>query len=252
MAWPGHRPGPDRESTSVAPGMNSPASPATSRVSETRVPVDHRPTTLSGRRNAGLEHRTEQELLRVREPVLAWHKDLAPDRTRVEVHAPVMARPAQGAKQDPIRPSSPGRSRTRGLTRARRTRQEESLLLIAGPMRGLDRAVPAQGPVLREPGLIRESLCCRTSNQQVRCRGVLIQAVSLGSSRLRQQALLVRTVRLYSASLEFPESEPRTPSRARPGRGPAWPGPATPIPCDHQRPATCRRRALPQIRECRV
>jgi hypothetical protein len=56
--------------------MNSPAGPATSRASETRAPKADRLTNLSGRLNAGLEHRTERELLRVREPVLAWHKDL--------------------------------------------------------------------------------------------------------------------------------------------------------------------------------
>ncbi len=56
--------------------MNSPASPATSRAPETRTPKADRLTNLSGRLNAGLEHRTERELLRVREPALAWHKDL--------------------------------------------------------------------------------------------------------------------------------------------------------------------------------
>jgi len=56
--------------------MNSPAGPATSQASETRAPKADRLTNLSGRRNAGLEHRTERELLRVREPALAWPKEL--------------------------------------------------------------------------------------------------------------------------------------------------------------------------------
>jgi hypothetical protein len=60
----------------MAPGMNSPAGPATSRAPEPRAPKADRLTNLSGRLNAGLVHRTERELLRVREPALAWHKDL--------------------------------------------------------------------------------------------------------------------------------------------------------------------------------
>jgi len=181
----------------------------------------------------------------------AKHRELAPDRIPAEL-APVMARAVQGTKQDPTRPSSPGRSRTKGLTRARRTRQVERVLLTAGPMRGLDRAVPAQGPVLREPGGTRESLFCRTSNRQVTCQAVLIQEASRGYSRQRHQAPLVRTARRFSTGQKVPEAVLAAPSRARPGRGPAWPGPATPIPCDRQRPATCRRRALPRIRECRA
>ena len=163
-----------------------------------------------------------------------------------------MARAVQGAKQDPTRPSSPGRSRTKGLTRARRTREVQWALLTVGPMRGLDRAVPAQGLVLREPGGTRESLLCRTSNRQLTCQAVLIQEVSRGYSRQRHQAPLVRTARRCLTGQEVPEAELPAPSRARPGRGPAWPGPATPIPSDQQRPATCRRRALPRIRECRA
>ncbi len=182
---------------------------------------------------------------------LAWHKDLAPDRTPAKL-APVMARAVQGAKQDPTRPSSPGRSRTKGLTRARRTREVERVLLTAGPMRGLVRAASAQGLVLREPGGSRESLLCRNSNRQVTCRAVLIQEVSRGYSRQRHPAPLVRTVRRFSTGKNVPEADLAVPSRARPGRGPTWPGPATPIPSDHQRPATCRRRALPRIRECRA
>ena len=232
----------------MAPGMNSPAGPATSRASETRAPRASRLTNLSGRHNAGLEHRTERELLRVREPALAWHKDLAPDRTPAEL-APVMARAVQGAKQDPTRPSSPGRSRTKGLTRARRTREVQRALLTVGPMRGLDRAVPAQGLVLREPGGNRESLFCRTSNRQVTYQAVLIQEVSREDSRQGHPAPLVRTVRRFSTGQNVPEADLAVPSRARPGRGPTRPRPATPIPSDHQRPATCRRRALPRIRE---
>src|SRR5271166_3983084 len=121
----------------------------------------------------------------------AKHQDLAPDRTPAEL-APVMARAVQGAKQDPTRPSSRGRSRTKGLTRARRTREVERVLLTAGPRRGLVRAASAQGLVLGEPGGTRESLFCRTLNRQVACQAVLIQGVSRGYSRQRHQAPLVR------------------------------------------------------------
>src|SRR5208283_2469141 len=168
----------------------------------------------------------------------ARHKELAPDRTPAE-HAPVMARAVQGAKQDPTRPSSPGRSRTKGLTRARRAREVERVLLTAGPMRGLDRAVPAQELVLREPGGTRESRFCRTLNRQVTCQAALIQEVSRGYSRQRHQAPLAGTARPFSMGQKVPEAELAVPSRARPGRGPTWPGPAIPIPSDHRRPATC-------------
>jgi hypothetical protein len=55
--------------------MNSPAGPATNRDPEPRAPKASRLPNLSGRRNAGLEHRTEWELLSVREPAPAWHKE---------------------------------------------------------------------------------------------------------------------------------------------------------------------------------
>ncbi len=182
----------------------------------------------------------------------AWHKDLAPARTPAE-HAPVTPRSVQGVKQDPTtRPSSPGRSRTKGLARARRTREGERLPRGAGPVRGLDRAVPAPGQVLREPGRIKKSVFCRAWNRQVTCQAVLIQALSRGFSRQRDQAHQVRTSCRCSTGLEVPEWELPAPSRAQPGRGPTWPGPATRIPSGQQRPAACRRRALPRIRECRV
>jgi hypothetical protein len=183
----------------------------------------------------------------------AKHKELVPDRTPAELN-PVTARAVQGAKQDPTRPSSRGRTRTKGLTRARRTREVEveRVLLTAGPRRGLVRAASAQGLVLGEPGGTRKSLFCRTSKRPVTGQAVLIKEVLRGGSRQRHPAPLVRTARRFSTGRKVPEVDLAVPSRPRPGQRPAWPGPATPIPSDHQRPATCRRQVLPRILDCRA
>ena len=222
-----------------------------------RTPAEHDP--VMARAVQGAKHqelapdRTPAELAPVMARAVqgAKHQELAPDRTPAEL-APVMARAVQGVKQDPTRPSSRGRSRTKGLTRARRTREVERVLLTAGPRRGLVRAASAQGLVLGEPGGTRESLFCRTSKRPVTGQAVLIQEVLRGGSRQRHPAPLVRTARRFSTGRKVPEVDLAVPSRPRPGRRLAWPGPATPIPSDHQGPATCRRLALPRILDCRA
>jgi len=80
--------------------MSSPAAPATSRKPETRAPKADHLTILSGRRNAGLEHPTERELPRDREPALmaspAWHKGLV---VALAWHRGLVASPAWHKEQ---------------------------------------------------------------------------------------------------------------------------------------------------------
>ena len=168
--------------------------------------------------------------------------------------APVMVREVQGVNQDPTRPSSPGQLRTRGVIRADRTWEVERVPLTASPRRGLVWAASAQGRDLGEPGVTRGSLFYRTSNQPVTVQAVLFQEVSrVGSlQRQRQQAPRGKVDCRFSTGQKVPERGLAVASRSRPGRGPTWPGRALPIRSNHQRPATCRRRALPQTRKCRA
>jgi hypothetical protein len=155
---------------------------------------------------------------------------------------PGKARAVQVAGPDPIRRSSTGRSPTKDRAREDRTRLVQWVHLTASQRWGHVRVPLAQGLVLAEPHRTRESRFCPTSSRPATTRGVLLQVVPRNGSWQRSLVPLVGTARRLSQVRAAPEADLAPPSRPRPGWGPTWPGPATPISRCHLPQAMRRRR----------